>query len=169
MACYSHKQIQQFAANAGFPNKTVSTSSGNIPLLALMSAISTQESNRCDSATGAISSNELSIGIFQINTKAHKTYTPEQLKNPVTNAKEAYRIYSSQGLRAWGAYTDGRYKKYLNDALKAYNGTTITPVIDSNNGNLVVSNTTLPDLANISNNDKAILGIIGLLTLYLIS
>lgn len=141
MACYNHKQIQQFAANAGFPNIVINSKSGQVPLLALMSAISKQESNHCDSAVGTIAKGkEISVGIFQINSLVHKKHTVEELKNPNINAQEAYRIYKTQGLNAWGGYYDNRYKKYLSEALKAYNNATI-PVLTNNDVTNILSNT----------------------------
>jgi hypothetical protein len=58
---------------------------------------------------------EYSVGLWQINMKAHGTRygTEAQLKDPLTNARGALAIYRMQGLRAWGAYTDGRYRRYL--------------------------------------------------------
>lgn len=47
------------------------------------------------------SSREYSVGIFQINTFAHKNYTVEELKNVEINVREAYRIYGVQGYWAW--------------------------------------------------------------------
>lgn len=37
----------------------------------------------------------------------------EQLFDPATNFRAAKAIYDSQGLEAWGAYTNGSYKKFL--------------------------------------------------------
>jgi hypothetical protein len=67
---------------------------------------------------------EYSVGLWQINMKAHGTRygTLEQLKDPATNARAALAIYKLQGLRAWGSYTDGRYKKYLASSQSAYSG-----------------------------------------------
>lgn len=39
--------------------------------------------------------------------------------DPVQNAKMAFNVYKSQGLRAWEAYTNGSYQKYTNQALQA--------------------------------------------------
>lgn len=88
--------------------------------------------------------NEYSIGLLQVNTKAHMDklnklgYTMDDLRNPVKNLKVALMVWDewtkvlmdSEGLteeeaklRAldrWGAYTDGRYKNYLNDSITAW-------------------------------------------------
>lgn len=50
-----------------------------------------------------------SFGLFQIGC----IHAGEKLE-PASNIAIAYRIYKSQGLRAWGAYTNGSYLKYLN-------------------------------------------------------
>jgi hypothetical protein len=62
-----------------------------------------------------------SYGLFQINMignlmqerlKEFGLTAPEQLFDPATNVRCAFKIYQSQGIHAWGAYTDGGYKKY---------------------------------------------------------
>lgn len=65
---------------------------------------------------GGTNSHEYSVGIWQINTYAHRNYTVEQLKDPNINAREAVRIYRLQGKKAWGAWTDKRYRQYLTAA-----------------------------------------------------
>lgn len=88
-----------------------------------MTAISLAESsgytgawNPGRSGAGGTNSTEYSVGLWQINTLAHKNYSIEQLKDPQINAREAVRIYRLQGKRAWGAWTDGRYRPYLSAA-----------------------------------------------------
>jgi len=124
MACgtkLSPAQMQQILRAAGFPDILIDSKSGKVPLIALMQAIGTAESSGCTDAIGTIAkSREYSVGVWQINTLVHKRFTVEQLKDPATNAHEALRIYQSEGLRAWGAYQDNRYKKYLPEALTAY-------------------------------------------------
>ena len=41
------------------------------------------------------------------------------MEDPLQNARAALAIYRSQGLRAWGSYTDGRYRQYLTSATSA--------------------------------------------------
>lgn len=89
----------------------------------LMTAIALAESREGQTdainpgrGAGGRPTNEYSVGLWQINTLVHKNYTREQLKDPAINAREAVRIYNSQGLRAWGSYTDGRYRRYLDAA-----------------------------------------------------
>ena len=62
---------------------------------------------------------EDSHGYFQINLKAHpqmagKVYDPEE------NVKFASELWKKQGWRPWGAFTNGSYKQYLNDASQTF-------------------------------------------------
>ena len=112
---YTAKQVQDLLRQVGFPEDKI----------VLMCAVCRQESGFNTNAVNDGSSTrsvEYSVGLFQINTRAHKNYTVEQLKNPIINANEALRIYKTQGLRAWGGYTDGGYKKYLALSQAAYSG-----------------------------------------------
>jgi hypothetical protein len=62
------------------------------------------------------------FGLFQISRSAHPQFfagDSEQWADPVANAKEALRIYNSQGWKAWQAYTDGKHKKHANEAARA--------------------------------------------------
>ena len=99
-----------------------------------------------DTAQSGLDPNKLreySIGLMQINTKAHMDklnklgYTMEDLRNPVKNLKVAMMVWDEwinvqlgQGksldeakqiaLDRWGAYRDGRYKQYLPQAQSAW-------------------------------------------------
>lgn len=118
----SYSQLQSLWLSAGGdPDKAV-----------IMAAISMAESfgnpNAINDGSGT-HSNEYSVGLWQVNTYVHRNYSVSQLKDPAINASEAVRIYKLQGLRAWGAYTDGRYKKYL-AASQAAAGTPASPIVD---------------------------------------
>lgn len=115
---YTLKQLQDILRAAGWDENLIVT----------MAAVGMGESSGNSSAVnpGIPVGREFSVGLWQINTKVHKTYTVEQLKNPAINAKEALRVYKSQGLKAWGAYSDGRYKEHLAASEAAYNGTIST-------------------------------------------
>ena len=41
------------------------------------------------------------------------TPNPEELKDPEKNIEVAHRLWKERGWKPWGAYTDGRYLKYL--------------------------------------------------------
>ena len=51
------------------------------------------------------------LGPYRMQRYGLKSY--DDLKDPVTNARVALDIYRSEGITAWGAYTDGRYKEFL--------------------------------------------------------
>ena len=87
--------------------------------------------------------NEYSIGLMQINTKAHMDkldalgYTMEDLRNPVKNLRVAMLVWDEwidvlmsqgmsleeakvQALDRWGAYRDGSYQQYLPEAEQSW-------------------------------------------------
>lgn len=85
-------------------------------LIPLMIAIGLAESSGCVDAYGTLANGEQSIGLWQINMKPslRRGYDRSRLaSDPVYNAAAALQIYRQQGLSAWGAYTDERYKSYL--------------------------------------------------------
>lgn len=78
---------------------------------------------------GGVPTVEQSIGPWQINMhpSLKRSYDRKRLaEDPVYNAQVAKEIYGKQGLKAWGSYTDGRYKKFLRSQSSAapdYSGT----------------------------------------------
>jgi predicted nucleotidyltransferase/GGDEF domain-containing protein len=65
---------------------------------------------------------EQSIGPWQINMHPtlNRKYDRQRLaSDPVYNAQVALEIFKTQGPKAWGAYTDGRYKQYLRQTGRA--------------------------------------------------
>ncbi len=115
----SFPQVQALMRQVGFPESEIVKGA----------AVFKQESSFKTDAVGTIAvGREYSIGIAQINTLAHKNYSPEQLKDPVINLTEALRIYKNDKDRngnlklwkSWGGYTDGGYKKYLAESQAAY-------------------------------------------------
>ncbi len=105
----TNAQIRQVLREAGWPES----------LIPLMAAIGLGESggdptaHRIRAAGQGQRLPENSVGLFQINLLAHPGYSVANLVNPVNNARAALQIYRQQGLRAWGSYTDGRYRQYL--------------------------------------------------------
>jgi len=72
--------------------------------------------------------NEYSIGLWQINWLAHRTGTlkkmgitnPDQLRDPLTNAKAAYLISGGSNFKPWSVYSkSGKYKQFLPEAQSA--------------------------------------------------
>lgn len=98
---FTRQHVLQIATQAGFPN----------PKLA--SAIAFAESG---GVPGAIvrSSRENSIGLWQINTMVHPSYSEKDLKDPVKNAAAAMAISKSgSDWRPWSTYKNGKYKQFL--------------------------------------------------------
>lgn len=59
-------------------------------------------------------------GLFQILWSVHKKYDQRKLLSDAEyNTRAALDIYRSQGLKAWTAYTNGAYQKYVNEARQA--------------------------------------------------
>jgi hypothetical protein len=101
VATLSQSQIYTIAILTGLPNPKV------------MAAVAMAESSGRADVVNSIGC----VGLWQINqpvhVKSHPTWTKDWLKNPINNARAAKVIYQSQGLRAWEAYTNGAYAKYL--------------------------------------------------------
>ena len=66
--------------------------------------------------------NEFSLGLWQLNVvedyqaerfPLFNIKKAQELYNPLTNARAAKIMFDRQGYEAWGAYTDGSYKKFL--------------------------------------------------------
>lgn len=132
MARYSIGQLQTILRQAGWPEE----------LIVIMAAVGMAESSGNSEAinpghgAGGRRTREYSVGLWQINTLVHRNYTVGQLKDPITNAREALRIYRMQGLRAWGAYIDKRYQRYMASSQTAYtaNSASINRLVDIKEG-----------------------------------
>lgn len=53
-----------------------------------------------------------SFGLFQVGC-VNYIEDPTKLNDVDFNLKIARKVYDTQGITAWGAYTNGSYKKYL--------------------------------------------------------
>ena len=110
---YSLAQMQSLLRQAGWPENLIVT----------MAAIGMAESSGRECIVGTIANNEYSVGLWQINIGSglKRPWTKAQLCDPLFNAKVALQLYrDGRGLRHWGAYTDGRYKKYIPASQVAY-------------------------------------------------
>ena len=65
---------------------------------------------------------DLSYGLMQINMidelgpdrmRRYGLSSYDDLKDPLTNLRVALQIYREQGIGAWGAYTNGSYRRFL--------------------------------------------------------
>lgn len=101
------QQLQDILRQTGWPDTVVSSRSGQVPIIALMASIGLAESSGNPNAHNP--RGEDSVGLWQINRRAHSGHSVAQLKDPYYNARVALQVYRKQGLRAWGAYTDGGY------------------------------------------------------------
>jgi len=109
----STTQIAQGLRDAGFPE----------PIIPTMTAVVMAESSGNPFAHNPnASTGDNSYGLAQINMlggmeaerlKQFGLRSKEQLFDPATNLRAAKQIYDQQGLGAWGAYTNGSYKKFL--------------------------------------------------------
>ena len=106
---YNNAQLQGFLRQAGWPEDKVP----------IMAAIGMAESSGYAGAANLCG--EHSIGIWQINRNAHRQYSEAELKDPLRNAQAALVVYRAQGLRAWGAYTNGSYRRFLTGANNSAN------------------------------------------------
>lgn len=78
------------------------------------------------------------IGLWQINTSAHKWAPEKSLYDPYYNAHAAFKIYKSSGWRAWYAHTplrgqygsNPRYINYKKIVDKYMKGLTLNPYLD---------------------------------------
>jgi len=123
----NQEQIARAARAAGFPEDKIAT----------MTAIAMAESS---GDSGALNNNantgDLSYGLWQINMigdmgperrKLFGIKSNEELLNPITNAKAAYKIYELQGYGAWSVYKSGKYRDYMVTAKKAAASALETP------------------------------------------
>nr|WP_237702729.1 peptidoglycan-binding protein [Candidatus Protofrankia datiscae] len=97
--------IARVAANAGLP------SCRGVPLGTWV-AVALAESGGNAKARNA--RGEDSRGLWQINARVHASWLAgRNLYDPATNAWAAKKVCDSQGVRAWSAYTNGSYHRYL--------------------------------------------------------
>lgn len=97
-------QISTYASNAGFTGSDLSTAV----------AIALAESS---GHTGAMGDPTLgvSVGLWQINLRAHPEYSLTELMDPQTNASAAYAIYHAAGrtFQPWSTFKTAVYLAYM--------------------------------------------------------
>ena len=54
-----------------------------------------------------------SVGLWQINLKAHPDLSTLALTDPQTNANAAYSVFKEQGWTAWSTYNSGAYLNHM--------------------------------------------------------
>lgn len=102
MSNLSLAQLQELADQAGFPDP------------ALAAAVAMGESHGNPVALNDNPPREHSIGLWQINTLAHRQFDPGSLTDPTYNATAAFQVYVAAGRswQPWGSYTDGSYRQF---------------------------------------------------------
>jgi len=106
--------IAGYAGNAGFSG----------PDLQVAVAVALAESGGDPGAVGDTNITPGgSIGLWQINLKAHPEYTAAQLTDPQANANAAYSVYRSAGnqFTPWSTYTGGQYADFIVQAQQGVN------------------------------------------------
>ena len=100
---------------------------GDRNLAPLMAAIAEAESSgRTDNVNPSDNGGtQSSFGLWQISTGTHTPPDPNW-NDPDVNARLAIGKLRSQGLTAWGTYTSGAYKRYLNSSTTPMDPGTIT-------------------------------------------
>ena len=79
-------------------------------MLAIMAAESGCDPSAVNTAN---SDGSTDTGLLQINS-IHGL-DPETLIDPTENIRAAYRIYQTQGLKAWSVYSNGKYKQFMKE------------------------------------------------------
>lgn len=106
MTTYTYTQLETLWINAG----------GSKAIAPLMAAIAMAESGGNSTATNHNTNGTTDFGLWQINSVNGGSTA---LFDPAANAKEALKIYNSQGLKAWTTYNTGAYKQFYNSSIVA--------------------------------------------------
>jgi Lysozyme like domain len=107
-------QIMGYAQNAGFQGDDLITAI----------AVALAESSGNPNANGDLTITPGgSVGLWQINLKAHPEFAGEDLTDPQTNANAAYSVYQAAGnsFSPWSTYSSGAYEAYMVQANNAVN------------------------------------------------
>lgn len=104
MTVYSYGQLEGLWINNG----------GSPALAPLMAAIALAESSGDPSSTNKTDNGgrQTSWGLWQLSDGTHNQPVPNIL-DPNVNAQQAVKKYKAQGLQAWGTYTSGAYRRYM--------------------------------------------------------
>ena len=108
----TQQEVAGYAQQAGL--------SGNALNIATAIAMAESGGNTQVINPGSPTDNEYSVGLWQINLRAHPEYTVSQMIDPVKNANAMMAI-SSRGTNwyPWGTFTSGKYLQFM--------GVTTTP------------------------------------------
>ena len=128
MTVYSQSQLYSLAVSVGLPSSNALIAS------AIAMAESSGDSNAIN--PGGNGDIEYSVGLWQINLLAHPQYTVSQMQDPTQNAK-AMSVISNGGTSwgAWGTYTSGLYRKYMNSTIATTAVSSPSPYSSLSSGN----------------------------------
>jgi hypothetical protein len=109
MTILSQSTIAGYAQAAGLKGNAITIASS------IAMAESKGDTSIINPGTAAIP--EYSVGLWQINLRAHPQYTVTNMKNPTQNAAAMYSI-SGGGTKwtDWSTYTNGAYLQYMGNA-----------------------------------------------------
>lgn len=117
---FSLLELQQLYRSVGFPENTIA----KIAAIAMYESGGNPNAINDGSSTDTV---EYSVGLLQINTRVHKKYSVNELKNPIINAQEALRIYKLQGWNAWynsNIKYKNNYRNIASESRRVYTATT---------------------------------------------
>lgn len=120
MAKLGAARIADLAVAAGF-SRTRQVPGTGLDEVTLFTAVALAESGGNTEAHNRSDPHGGSWGLWQING-AHATSWPSlwsRRTDPVANATLARNVFKAQGVRAWGAYTNGSYRTHLDVAAQA--------------------------------------------------
>jgi Lysozyme like domain len=99
---YGYSELLYLASQAGFGADSSTAA-----------AIALAESGGKRTAVGDLALGR-SIGLWQINLRAHPEYSEQELYDAQTNANAAYQIYSSAGgFSPWTTFRSGAYQNFV--------------------------------------------------------
>jgi hypothetical protein len=110
MTTYTYGQLEGLWINNG----------GSTAMAPVMAAIALAESGGNPAAKNSTDNGgtQTSWGLWQLSDGTHNQPVANIL-DPNVNAAQAVKKSKSQGLTAWGTYTSGAYKKYLQQGVSA--------------------------------------------------
>lgn len=105
MTAYTFGQLETLWINAGGPTAVAP----------LMAAIALAESSGNPNAVNRTDNGgtQTSWGLWQISDGTH-SQPVSGILDPSVNAQQAVKKFRTQGLKAWGTYTSGAYRQYMN-------------------------------------------------------
>jgi hypothetical protein len=90
-----------------------------ITQVAVAGAVASAESGLRTDAANTNGNGSHDRGLWQINDKAHPEVNDDCAAKPACSTRAALAIYKKSGWKAWSAYNNGSYKKFMVKSLKA--------------------------------------------------